>query len=131
MPFSHSLAAPPRALASFEFHPDKNDNVVVTSLVDAGSSCSHNFAEGPGYHFDSVTIDRAPEHGELKQTRDTRFVFTPNPRFPGKDFYLFKICAATNPAVRPSLSSRPCGGGGEESWAVSYTHLTLPTILRV
>ncbi|MGC2408865.1 MAG: hypothetical protein WA441_02355 [Methyloceanibacter sp.] len=78
----------------FEFHPNKNDNVVVTSLVDAGSSCSHNFAEGPGYHFDSVTIDRAPEHGELKQTRGTRFVFTPNPRFTGKDFYLFKICAS-------------------------------------
>jgi hypothetical protein len=43
--------------------------------------------------LNSVTIDRAPAHGELKQIRDTRFVFTPNPRFPGKDFYLFKICA--------------------------------------
>lgn len=77
----------------FEFHPEKNGGVVVTSIVEAGSSCAHNFAEGPGYHFDSVAIDRAPEHGALTQTSDTRFVFAPNPGFTGKDAYLFKICA--------------------------------------
>jgi len=32
----------------FDFHPEKNDGVVVSSIVDAGSSCTHNFAEGAG-----------------------------------------------------------------------------------
>ena len=30
----------------FEFHPEKNDGVVVDVIVDAGSSCTHNFGGG-------------------------------------------------------------------------------------
>jgi len=77
----------------FQFQPEKNGGVVVTSVVGAGSFCAHNFAEGPGYQFESVTIDRPPEHGALTQTEATRFVFTPSRRFNGKDAYVFKICA--------------------------------------
>jgi hypothetical protein len=77
----------------FQFQPEKNGGVVVNSVVEAGTFCAHNFAEGPGYKFESVTIDRPPEHGALTQTEPTRFVFTPSPRFSGKDAYIFKICA--------------------------------------
>ena len=77
----------------FQFQPEKNGGVVVTSVVEAGSYCSHNFAEGPGYKFESVAIDQLPEHGSLTQTDDARFVFTPGRGFAGKDAYIFKICA--------------------------------------
>ena len=30
----------------FEFHPEKNDGVIVDVIVDAGSSCTHNFGGG-------------------------------------------------------------------------------------
>jgi hypothetical protein len=77
----------------FQFQPEKNGGVVVTSVVEAGSFCSHNFAEGLGYKFESVAIDQPPEHGSLTQTDETRFVFTPSRGFAGKDAYIFKICA--------------------------------------
>jgi len=78
----------------FQFQPEKNGGVVVNSVVEAGTFCAHNFAEGPGYKFESVTIDRPPEHGALTQTEPMRFVFTPSRRFSGKDAYVFKICAS-------------------------------------
>jgi hypothetical protein len=45
----------------FDFHPEKNDGVVVTSIVDAGSSCTHNFAEGPGYKFTGISFEHEPD----------------------------------------------------------------------
>lgn len=78
----------------FDFHPEKNDGVVVDVIVDAGSSCTHNFGEGPGYKFTGITFERKPERGTLVKADRTRFIFTPDPGFKGKDFYLFKICAS-------------------------------------
>lgn len=78
---------------NFIFHPEKNDGVVVDTVVDAGSSCTHNFAEGPGYKFTGITFEHAPEHGKLVNTGVNRFVYTPNQGFTGKDAYIFKICA--------------------------------------
>ena len=46
------------AYKPFDFHPEKNDGVVVESIVDSGSSCTHNFAEGPGYKFTGITFVR-------------------------------------------------------------------------
>ncbi|MGB7259561.1 MAG: Ig-like domain-containing protein [Pseudolabrys sp.] len=77
----------------FDFHPEKNDGVVVTSIVDAGSSCTHNFGEGPGYKFTGITVARAPDHGKLAPAGANRFIYTPDKSFTGKDAYLFRICA--------------------------------------
>lgn len=77
----------------FDFHPERNDGVVVTSIVDGGSSCTHNFAEGPGYKFTSITFEHEPDHGKLVKAGRNRFIFTPDKGFTGKDAYLFKICA--------------------------------------
>lgn len=77
----------------FDFHPEKNDGVVVTSIVDAGSSCTHNFAEGPGYKFTGITFEHEPDHGKLVKQSATRFVYTPAKGFTGKDAYIFRICA--------------------------------------
>ena len=78
---------------NFVFHPEKNDGVVVDAVVDAGSFCTHNFAEGPGYKFTGITFEHQPEHGKLVKTGVNRFVYTPDKGFKGKDAYIFKICA--------------------------------------
>jgi hypothetical protein len=62
----------------FDFHPEKNDGVVVDSIVNGGSSCTHNFAEGPGYKFTDITFEREPENGKLVRAGATRFIYTPN-----------------------------------------------------
>ena len=67
--------------------------VIGESIVDSGSSCTHNFAEGPGYKFTGITFVREPENGKLVKAGANRFVYTPNKGFTGKDAYLFKICA--------------------------------------
>jgi hypothetical protein len=77
----------------FDFHPEKNDGVVVDVIVDAGSSCTHNFGEGPGYKFTGITFAREPERGTLVKAGANRFIYTPDQGFKGKDAYLFKICA--------------------------------------
>ena len=77
----------------FDFHPEKNDGVVVDVIVDAGSSCSHNFGEGPGYRFTGISFE-PPEHGSLVKAGANRFVYTPAKGFTGKDAYIFKICAS-------------------------------------
>lgn len=77
----------------FDFRPEKNDGVVVDVIVDAGSSCTHNFGEGPGYKFTGITFERKPERGTLVKTDSNRFIYTPDKGFKGKDAYLFKICA--------------------------------------
>ena len=77
----------------FDFHPEKNDGVVVDAIVDAGSSCTHNFAEGPGYKFTGITFEHAPDHGKLVKAGPNRFIYTPDKGFTGKDAYIFKICA--------------------------------------
>ena len=77
----------------FDFRPERNDGVVVDSIVDAGSSCTHNFAEGPGYKFTGITFEHEPESGKLVKAGANRFVYTPRKGFTGKDAYLFKICA--------------------------------------
>ncbi len=78
---------------TFDFHPEKNDGVVVDAIVDAGSSCTHNFAEGSGYKFTSITFEHRPDHGTLVKTGVNRFVYTPEKGFKGNDAYIFKICA--------------------------------------
>jgi hypothetical protein len=77
----------------FDFHPEKNDGVVVDVIVDAGSSCTHNFGEGPGYKFTGISFAREPETGRLVKAGVNRFVYTPNKGFTGKDAYIFEICA--------------------------------------
>jgi hypothetical protein len=91
-----ALAAPARAACnypSFDFFPEKNGGVVVDEKVTDGAPCTHNFAEGPGYKFTSVGIDRMPEHGSLKKEGVNRYVYRPAAGFTGKDFYGVKICA--------------------------------------
>ncbi len=78
----------------FDFHPEKNDGVVVDVIVDAGSSCTHNFGEGPGYKFTGISFMREPENGKLVKTGPNRFVYTPDQGFTGKDAYVFRICAS-------------------------------------
>ena len=91
------LSAPARAgclYKPFEFHPEKNDGVVVDVIVDAGSFCTHNFGGGPGYTFNSITFVREPEHGRLVKAGTNRFIYTPDKGFTGKDAYVFNICAS-------------------------------------
>lgn len=75
----------------FVFFPKKNDGVLVTSLVDAGSRCVHQFGEGPGYKFTGITFE-APEHGKITEVGPT-FIYVPDAGFKGVDEYTFKICA--------------------------------------
>ena len=70
---------PRRRLASTSrsyFHPEKNDGVVVDVIVDGGSSCTHNFGEGPGYKT-GIARRREPEYGKLVKEGPARFVYTP------------------------------------------------------
>ncbi|MGB9383169.1 MAG: hypothetical protein WCB50_00045 [Pseudolabrys sp.] len=78
----------------FEFHPEKNDGVVVDVIVDAGSSCTHNFGEGAGYTFTDIRFEHEPENDKLVKTSANRFIYTPDKGFVGKDAYIFKICAS-------------------------------------
>ncbi|MGH6682657.1 MAG: Ig-like domain-containing protein [Pseudolabrys sp.] len=78
----------------FEFHPEKNDGVVVDVIVDAGSFCTHNFGRGQGYTFNGIDFAHKPEHGKVEQAGDKRFIYTPNKGFTGKDAYVFHICAS-------------------------------------
>ena len=92
------LAAAPAANAGclykpLDFHPEKTDGVVVDVIVDGGSSCTHNFGEGPGYKFTGISLLREPEKGKVVKSGASRFVYTPNKGFTGKDAYIFKICA--------------------------------------
>ena len=74
----------------FEFHPEKNDGVVVDVIVDAGSSCTHNFGQGQGYTFNRISFVHEPEHGKLLQAGVNRFIYTPDKGFTGKDAYVFR-----------------------------------------
>lgn len=78
----------------FEFHPEKNDEVVVDVIVDAGSFCTHNFGQGSGYTFTGISFLHKPENGKLVQAGANRFIYTPDKGFTGKDAYVFKICAS-------------------------------------
>jgi hypothetical protein len=78
----------------FDFHPEKNDGVVVDVIVDARSFCTHNFGEGRGYIFTGTSVEHEPENGKLLKTGANRFIYTPDDRFLGKDAYIFKICAS-------------------------------------
>jgi hypothetical protein len=85
------FAAPARAECvhpTFDFFPEKNGGVVVNMKVSDGSQCTHNFAEGPGYKFTSVSIHLQPEHGSLKREGAYRFVYRPAAGFTGKDAYM-------------------------------------------
>jgi Bacterial Ig domain len=77
----------------FEFHPEMNDGVVVDVIVDAGSFCTHNFGEGQGYTFNSISFVHEPDNGTLVAAGTNRYVYTPAKGFKGKDAYVFKICA--------------------------------------
>ena len=78
----------------FDFHPEKNDGVMVDVIIDAGSSCTHNFGEGAGYKFTAITFEHEPDHGKLVKAGANRFIYTPDKGFTGKDAYLFRICAS-------------------------------------
>ncbi len=77
----------------FEFHPEKNDGVVVDVIVDAGSSCTHNFGKGQGYKFTGISFLHEPEYGKVVAAGTNRFIYTPDKGFKGKDAYVFRICA--------------------------------------
>ncbi len=68
--------------------------MVVDVIVDAGSVCTHNFGEGPGYTFTGISFEREPANGKLVKTSANRFIYTPDKGFIGKDAYIFKICAS-------------------------------------
>jgi hypothetical protein len=100
LPLAVTLAVLPAAAPAaciyktFDFHPEKNDAVVVDVIVDAGSSCTHNFGEGQGYKFTGISFAHKPEFGKVVQAGDKRFIYTPNKGFTGKDAYVFHICAS-------------------------------------
>ena len=90
------LSLPARANCTnptFDFFPERGGAVVVETMVTGGSSCSHNFAEGPGYKFTAAAIERRPEHGTLRKEGAFRYVYRPDAGYKGKDAYLLKICA--------------------------------------
>jgi len=95
------LSLPARAECSyptFDFFPERGGAVVVETMVTGGSSCTHNFAEGPGYKFTSAAIERRPKHGTLRKEGAFRYVYRPDAGFKGKDAYLVKICATKGDA---------------------------------
>lgn len=66
---------------------------------DGDGSCTHNFADGPGYKFTSVAIELKPEHGTLTEEGALfRYVYRPDGGFKGKDAHLIKICATKSAA---------------------------------
>lgn len=77
----------------FEFHPEKNAIVEVPAVAAKGGACSHNFAEGPGYHFKEVSIKAAPANGKIVKTGKNAFLYSPEANFSGEDEYAFYICA--------------------------------------
>jgi len=77
----------------FDFFPERNGGVTVDAVVIAGTPCTHNFAEGPGYRFTSVGVALKPEHGRLVKQGGARFVYTPRADYSGKDAYMIHICA--------------------------------------
>ena len=77
----------------FDFFPEKNGAVSIDMVAVAGTPCTHNFGEGPGYHFTSVGVALRPEHGSLVKQGGARFVYTPKAGFAGKDAYMINICA--------------------------------------
>jgi hypothetical protein len=88
---------------AFDFFPERGGAVVVDIRVTGGTSCTHNFAEGPGYKFTSAAIERRPEHGTLKKEGAFRYVYRPDADFKGKDAYLVKICATKGDAKGCSM----------------------------
>ena len=77
----------------FDFFPEKNGGVTIDTVAVAGTPCTHNFGEGPGYHFTSVGISLKPEHGSLLRQGGARFVYTPKAGYAGKDAYMIQVCA--------------------------------------
>ena len=77
----------------FDFFPEKNGGVTVDTVAVAGTPCTHNFGEGPGYRFTSVAVALRPEHGRLVKQGRARFVYTPRAGYVGKDAYMIQICA--------------------------------------
>jgi len=77
----------------FDFFPEKNGGVTVDTIAVAGTPCTHNFREGPGYRFTSVDAALEPEHGRLSKQGRARFVYTPKAGYSGKDAYMIQICA--------------------------------------
>jgi tetratricopeptide (TPR) repeat protein len=83
----------------FELHPEKTGRrgmmrgLEVPVQVEKGSSCRHDFAEGPGYHFTKVAIVHLPARGTLKEIGKNAFLYTPGEEARGEDAYAFEICA--------------------------------------
>lgn len=78
----------------FAFFPDKGGVVTVNMTAVAGTPCTHNFREGPGYRFTSVEhLPVGPEHGRMRKLGRARYVYTPKAGYDGSDAYMFRICA--------------------------------------
>jgi len=90
---SASAARAECSYSAFDFFPEKNGGVTVDNVVVAGTPCSHNFGEGPGYRFTSVAVALRPEHGSIVKRGGARFLYTPRAGYVGKDAYMFTICA--------------------------------------
>lgn len=83
----------------FEFFPEKGGAVTVNMTAVAGTPCTHNFKEGPGYRF--TAVERLPvgaEHGRMKKLGRAHYVYTPQAGYSGSDAYMFRICATKGKA---------------------------------
>jgi hypothetical protein len=78
----------------YQFHPEQNDGVIVSVVVDAGSSCTEDFADKPAYTLTGITFERMPRHGKIVEERKGRYVYTPAKGYRGKDIYIFEICGS-------------------------------------
>lgn len=76
----------------YQFHPELNDGVVVNMVVDAGSTCTNDFAKTSGYMLTSIAFERMPRHGKIVETEKNHYVYTPAKGYHGKDIYIFEIC---------------------------------------
>jgi Bacterial Ig domain len=78
----------------YDFHPEKNDGVVVNVVAQAGESCVHDFTDPKGYTLRSITFERMPAHGKITEEGKDRWVYTPAKDYRGRDFYIFEVCGS-------------------------------------
>jgi hypothetical protein len=77
----------------FSFFPDRNDQVQIQVTTESGQSCTMAFREGPGYKFTGASFLKAPPHGVLAKTGETKFLYLSFTGYKGEDSYAINICA--------------------------------------
>jgi Bacterial Ig domain len=82
----------------YQFHPEQNDGVVVSVVVDQGSTCTFDLADKRDYTLDSITFERMPRHGKIVEEGRGRYVYTPAKDYRGKDITIFEICGSKDAA---------------------------------